>query len=256
MPQAARIERFGTSPAYDGTTQKVNGHYVWTGKLALSSMAQQRKPLTIREPSMIFVNSMSDFFHPNAKDEWRAGALKIVEATPWHKYQILTKRPEEIRPFQKRAYRATFPPNVWLGVTVERGDFAHRIDTLRKVNCDVRFISFEPLIGALGDINLAEISWAIIGGESGPGARPMRAEWARAARDLCLRHGVPIFFKQWGVPKNNPLWQSAPLGVDPAEWVERNDPIGKGGSLLDGREWKEYPCSVNTSAGELTLSMQ
>lgn len=240
MRQAARIERMAFAPQYRGTTRIVNGNPIWTGKLARSSDAQMRKPLTIRQGARIFVNSMSDFFHESAQDSWRLEALRIMQETPRHQYQVLTKRPEMIQPFIDRT-GARFPPHVWLGITLERGDFAHRVGTLRDVDCFVRFISFEPLIGALGHIDLSGIHWAIIGGESGPGARPMQIEWAREARDLCLAYSVPIFFKQFGIPQNNPLWHQAPQGTAPATWVALQDPIGKGGSTLDGVEWKEYP---------------
>jgi protein gp37 len=240
MRQAARIEEMGHSPAYDGTTRIANGNAVWTGKISRASDVQMRKPLKIREPSRIFVNSMSDFFHEGAQDVWRLEALGIMRATPRHSYQILTKRPEEIGPFIERT-GVRFTENIWLGVTIERGDFAHRVGTLAAIDAAVRFISFEPLIGPLGSISLKGMHWAIIGGESGPHSRPMQPDWAREARDLCLAQNVAIFFKQWGIASNNPLFWTAPTGWTGARWVAHMDPTGKGGSILDGRPWKEYP---------------
>lgn len=244
MRTARRIEEFGTAPHYRGTTRVANGNPIWTGKVNRSSDVQMRKPLKIREPSRIFVNSMSDFFHENARDEWRLEALHIMADTPRHSYQVLTKRPDCIAPFLARQPGLRLPRNVWLGVTIERGDFGHRAATLRAIDCAIRFISFEPLIGSLGHIDLSGIHWAIIGGESGPGARPMLPEWAREARDLCLRQRVALFFKQWGIPRNNPIYHDPPTADcawSGAKRVSLLDPIGKGGSLLDGRPWKEYP---------------
>lgn len=240
MREAYRMELRGIA-AYQGTTRLANGRPVWTGLLNRGSENQRTKPLRLKEPTRIFVNSMSDFFHTGAPDEWRVEALEIMENTPRHQYQILTKLPQNILPFQNRAYRASFPPNIWLGVSVERADVAHRIESLRQINCAVRFISFEPLIGPLGALDLTGFQWAIIGGESGPEARAMWPEWAREALALSRRYGLAIFFKQWGIPQNNPLYHTAPLGIDPGQWVRQRDPVGKGGSLLDGREWKQYP---------------
>ncbi|MEX2149007.1 MAG: phage Gp37/Gp68 family protein [Steroidobacteraceae bacterium] len=241
MRQAARIERMAHAPYYAGTTRIANGHPIWTGKLARASDDQVRKPLTIRSPARIFVNSMSDFFHEGALDEWRLEALAIMRATPRHSYQVLTKRPEEIRPFLDRA-GAELPANVWLGATVERGDFAHRIDTLRAVAAAIRFRSIEPLIGPIGELDLSGIHWVIVGGESGPGARRMAREWLAGVIDQCRAQHVALFFKQWGIPQNNPLWAEAvTLGFPPATYVAERDPVGKGGSRYLGREIKQYP---------------
>lgn len=241
MRQAYRIAEFGSAPHYAGLTRKTkSGRIVWTGKVHRASDAGMRKPFSIREPALIFVNSMSDFFHAGAEDAWRLEALAVMRACPRHAFQVLTKRPENIQPFLSRTH-ATFPDNLWLGATVENSDAVHRIDTLRNAPAAVRFISFEPLIGAIGAVDLRGIHWAISGGESGPGARPCEADWVREIRDQCRRQRVAHFFKQWGQPRNNPLWRSAPAGVPPAAWVERHDPVGKGGSLLDGRPDKQFP---------------
>lgn len=243
MGQAARIIEMGTTPAYDGTIKRVNGKPVWTGRVNRSTPATMRKPYTIRQPSFIFVNSMSDFWHENAEDQWRLDALGVMAATP-HQYQVLTKRPENILPFIEK-HAIAIPQNVWIGCTIERGDFRHRLDTLRRVPATIRFVSFEPIIGRIGEVDLTGIHWGIGGGESGRGARAMDAAWARELRDEHLRQGVAFFWKQWGTSPNNPLWQQAiAAGNTTAQanaFVEKHDPVGKGGSKIDGVEWKQYP---------------
>jgi protein gp37 len=233
MAQAERLERFG-QPSYQGTTRNVNGKAVWTGRINRATTATMRKPFTIREPSLIFVNSMSDFWHPDAQDTWRLEALSVMASTP-HQYQVLTKRPEYIAPFLAREGLAV-PENVWIGATVERADTTHRIDTIRAVPARIRFLSIEPLIGPVGPMNLAGISWVIIGGESGPGARTMKPEWVREALDSCTRQGVPVYFKQWGMARNNPLYANGGAAA-----VARLDPEEKGGNTVDGRQWKQWP---------------
>jgi len=259
MPQAARIERMGVTRVYDGTTANKNGKAVFTGVINRASADTWRKPLKVREPSIFFVNSMSDFFHENARDEWRVEALDVMRTTR-HQYQVLTKRPENIAPFLERT-GATFSDNVWLGATVERHDFTHRIDTLRAIPAHIRFLSVEPLIGHPGEMDLAGIHWVIGGGESGTGAREMKPEWIRAVRDQCVAQRVPFFFKQWGLGSNNPITHDVAAQWDvlvhdrerPREkgeqlprlthdgWLSTYDSNGKGGSRLDLREWKEYP---------------
>lgn len=249
MRTALRLQEFG-QPSYQGVVKVANGKAVWTGKMNRASDAQMRKPLKIKKPSLIFVNSMSDFFHEDAQDDWRLEALHVMFKTP-HQYQVLTKRPENIAPFLDRVNQVgramagpgadRFPDNVWIGATVEREDFVHRIATLRAVPARIRFLSIEPLIGPIGPMDLTGIHWVILGGESGPGARPMDSDWCRSVRDQCQAQGVPLFFKQWGKASNNPKFYSPPPGMSGAAWVGKSDPNGKGGSLLDGREWKEYP---------------
>lgn len=236
MKQAGVI----TAPHYIGTVKGKDDKLVWTGKLNQSPAHIVNKPLNIKGHAMIFVNSMSDFFHEKAEYAWQLAAMKVIEKTPQHVYQILTKRPENIQKFVDQY--GPFPDNVWVGITMEREDYRFRIDILRKVPAKVRFMSVEPLIGSAGVMDLSGIHWVIVGGESGPGARVMKIEWVREVRDQCIEQGVPFFFKQWGKPEFNPLWaEAAAKGVSSYSYVKEHDPIGKGGSLVDGVEWKQFP---------------
>jgi len=246
MRAAMRLQEFGME-SYRGVAKLANGVPVWTGKINRSSDAQMEKPHKIKRASLIFVNSMSDFFHEDADDLWRLEALSVMRTTH-HQYQVLTKRPENILPFLNRTIRKDLPTNMWVGATVERADCVHRIATLRNVPAKIRFLSVEPLIGFIGPMDLAGIHWVILGGESGPGARPMMPAWARQVRDQCVAQNVPLFFKQWGIAYNNPIFDEAPAGFTGTRWVAKQDPNGKGGSLLDGREWKEYPNFAGSAA--------
>lgn len=237
MRQAARIQAFGTVPHYDGVTAKVNGRHVWTGRLNRSSDRAMSKPLSIAGSALIFVNSMSDFFHESADDEWRLDAMDIMRRCPQHTFQILTKRPENIGPFLLRT-AAAFPDNAWIGTTVEHAATKHRIETLRGVPSAVRFISFEPLVGAVGDLDLDGIHWAITGGESGPRARRCNPEWAREIADWCDLYEVPMFHKQWGTYASNPLVCEDGMTATDAAAIDAH---GKGGSMLDGLLVKNWP---------------
>ncbi len=172
-------------------------------------------PLRWPRPRAIFVNSMSDLFHPKVPDEFIAEVFDVMARADWHRYQVLTKRPERLASLNSRL---PWPAQVGLGVSVENGKYAHRIDQLRETGAAVKFLSLEPLLGPLPNLNLEGIDWVIVGGESGPGARPMQPDWARDIRDQCLDAGVPFHFKQWG-------------GV----FKKRN------GRELDGRTWDEMP---------------
>lgn len=208
---------------------------VWTGKINQSPPHILNKPRTIKAPSMIFVNSMSDFFHEDMQFQWQLDAMTVMEECERHTFQILTKRPENIMKFVEQ-YGYAFPDNVWVGSTMEREDYTGRIDILREVPAKVRFLSIEPLIGPPGKLNLKGIHWVIIGGESGPGWRPMKYEWVKSAIDQCLEQGVPVFMKQWGVPENNPLFAKGGKNA-----VYAVDKEGKGGCLVDGVAYKEFP---------------
>jgi len=224
---------------YQGLTKVVNGKPVWTGRLNRSPDTVFRKPLSVRKPTMWFVNSMSDFWHENADREWQRDALAIMDETPWHTYQLLTKRPEYIQAHLDELGRG-LPGNVWLGATVEDHRVVDRIGVLRRVEATVRFLSVEPMTAPLGQVDLQGIHWVITGGESGHGARPCDPDWVREVRDQCIEQGVAFFHKQWGRPSNNPL-AGGRTGKALADYIKRVDPHGKGGALLDGRLWREYP---------------
>jgi len=232
---------------YDGVVKWVGKantrESVWTGKINQSPMHIVNKPRNIKAPSMIFVNSMSDFFHADMQYKWQLDAMKVMDETPRHVYQILTKRPENIQKFLDQ-YGKEFPRNVWVGATMERHDYTHRIDQIRNLPAHVKFLSIEPLIGDPGTLDLTGINWVIIGGESGPDSRPMKYEWVKKAVDQCVAQGVPVFMKQWGIKENNPIWQK---GGDAA--LRQNDPIGKGGCKVDGIMYKDFPQKYDFAAG-------
>ena len=158
------------------------------------------EPLRWKTPKMIFVNSMSDLFHKDVPDEYVEAVGRVMERANWHTYQVLTKRSSRLRNMlQTRLQFAAGLPNIWWGVSVE--DRLHgliRIQHLQQAPATVRFLSIEPLLEDLGEVNLDGIHWVIVGGESGPGARPMQKEWVLSLRDQCERANVPFFFKQWG----------------------------------------------------------
>ncbi len=181
-----------------------------------------QQPLTWKKSKLIFVNSMSDLFHKDVPDKFIKGVFATMEAADWHTFQLLTKRPERLAGL---ADELPFPPNVWVGVSVENQRWTSRIDWLREVPAQVRFLSCEPLLGPLNDLNLTDIHWVIVGGESGHRARPMSVEWVRSVREQCKRAGVPFFFKQWGTHD------------------EAGNKLGKkkSGRLLDQTTWDEMP---------------
>jgi protein gp37 len=173
------------------------------------------KPLTWKKSRMIFVNSMSDTFHEIITDEQILKLFSIMNNARWHTFQVLTKRSDRLL---KLSNRIKWTPNIWQGVTVEHTATRSRIEDLRLVGAHTKFLSIEPLIGPIAGLNLRGIDWVIVGGESGPGARPMKEEWATAIRDVCLKTKIPFFFKQWG-------------GVRKKE----------NGRLLENRVWDEMP---------------
>lgn len=179
-------------------------------------------PKSIRKGSMFFVNSMSDLFHPDVPEDFIRAVFKVMAECPQHTFQVLTKRSERLG---KLAAELPWPDNVWMGVSVEDENAIDRIDHLRKVPAAVRFLSLEPLIGPLENLNLTGMHWAIVGGESGPGARAMNPAWVRSLRRQCRAARVPFFFKQWG-------------GV-----FKKHS-----GRKLDGRTYNEFPVAVAVSA--------
>ena len=183
------------------------------------------QPLRWKKPRRIFVNSMSDLFHELVPDDYVMKVFEIMAATPRHTYQVLTKRPERLTPFVcKQAFDPItswldWPlPNVWLGTSIENDRWTVRADHLRTAPAAVRFLSCEPLLGPLPSLDLTGIDWVIVGGESGPGHRPMDPDWVRDIRDRCEATGAAFFFKQWG-------------GATPKS----------GGRELDGRTWDGFP---------------
>lgn len=175
-------------------------------------------PLRWRRPQVIFVNSMSDLFHEKVPLDFIFKVFNVMAEASQHRFQILTKRSEWLR---ETAAMLPWPPNVWMGVSVEDSAHKYRIDHLKETVACVKFISFEPLLGPIGDLDLEGIDWVIVGGESGPRARPMDPEWARGIRDMCIEAEVPFFFKQWG-------------------GVHRK----KNGRLLDGVLWNQMPSYI------------
>jgi protein gp37 len=177
---------------------------------------------------MIFVNSMSDLFHEGIEKDYIKAVFRVMRKASWHTFQILTKRSQRM---VELAPRLRWPDNVWMGVSVENQRWTCRVDDLRMVPAKVRFLSCEPLLGPLR-LDLRDIGWVIVGGESGPRARPMKPEWVRDIREQCTDASVAFFFKQWGAHN------------------EAGERVGKGkaGRLLDGRVWGELPSARAAAA--------
>jgi protein gp37 len=183
------------------------------------------QPLLWRRPRTIFVNSMSDLFHKGVPRPYIDRVFETMEAADWHIFQLLTKRSSLMRSYVLRRYQGAAPPaHIWLGVSVEDASSKARVQHLRETPAEIRFLSVEPLIGAVGQLHLDGIHWVIAGGESGPGARPMQVEWAREVRDQCAEQSIAFFFKQWG-------------GSRPKA----------GGRELDGRVWDDMPNLVRAA---------
>lgn len=195
MRMAARLDAMGVSK-YEGLTRKSGERYVWTGKVRLDE-ASLEIPLKWKKPRKIFVNSMSDLFHADVPAEFIARVWSVMQRTPQHTYQILTKRPERMREVLTTLGLPALG-HVWLGTSIEDSAVLSRLDDLRATPAVIRFVSFEPLIGSVADADLTNIHWAIVGGESGPRSRPMNAEWVDEIRLRCLTSGTAFFFKQWG----------------------------------------------------------
>ena len=190
------------------------------------------QPARWKKPRMIFVNSMSDLFHKKIDRSHIDQIFDAMETASWHVYQVLTKRSSLMRNYVQERYPGGYvPKHIWLGVSVEDRAHRNRIQHLRQINSDARFISFEPLLGPIGDVDLSGIAWAIVGGESGPRARPMAPAWATELRLACARASVAFFFKQWG-------------GARPKS----------GGRVLEGEEWNGFPWQIVPEAiiAELT----
>lgn len=199
---AGRLKAMG-QPAY------ANGFEVTLQRKALEI------PFKWKKPQVIFVNSMSDLFHDDISSDYILEVFDVMNRADWHQYQILTKRPERLLAIDNQI---NWQSHMWMGVSVESAKYKPRIDLLRRTGAHIKFLSLEPLLGPLVPLNLTGIDWAIVGGESGPGARSMDEQWAIDIRDQCKKDGVPFFFKQWG-------------GVNKK----------RAGRVLEGRTWDEMP---------------
>lgn len=174
-----------------------------------------KDPLKWRKPRLVFVNSMSDLFHEEVPVSFVKDVFQTMNQARHHTFQVLTKRPGRVLEIE---HNLTWSPNIWLGTSIESERWQFRLEELEKTNAQSKFLSLEPLLGPLPDIPVKGVDWVIVGGESGPGARPMEADWVREIRDVCVREHVPFFFKQWG-------------GV----FKKRT------GRTLDGRTWDQMP---------------
>lgn len=296
MREAYRFSFNPAVPRYAGLTEMVNGKAVWTGDVATAGRHILLAPVRWRRPRMIFVNSMGDLFHENVPDEWIDETFAVMAIANWHRFQVLTKRSARMRRYLndpetagRVAHRAwaiiaeakarpdgwTWPlPNVWVGVSAEdqrRAD--ERIPDLLETPAAVRWVSAEPLVGRIilpgawlgqgdnGSFGSGRLDWFVVGGESGPSARPAHPDWVRLLRDQCVLSETAFFFKQWGawVPgtvysEGNSMghathqdgqehrgrrthWWSG----DAAGGVISSFVGGKGGRLLDGEQWSQYP---------------
>lgn len=219
MRMAHRLALMGQGK-YHATTRVSGGRAKWTGKIVLDEHTLAL-PRTWNKGRFVFVNSMSDLFHDDVPLDFIRRVFAVMEETPQHTYQILTKRAQRLR---KLNVKLRWPRNVWMGVSVESQKYWGRIEELRKTDAHVQFLSLEPLLGPISTPRLKDIHWVIAGGESGPKARPMSPDWVRGIRDACVAQGVAFHFKQWG-------------GVNKKAT----------GRVLDGRTWDDLP---TTKAGE------
>jgi len=205
-----------------GQANYVNGFNVTLQPHALNL------PLGWRKPQAVFVNSMSDLFHEDVPLEFIRRVFAVMEQGWWHRFQILTKRSARLA---ELASGLPWPGNVWMGVTVESAEFTYRMDDLRRVDSAVRFLSLEPLLGPIPDLDLDGIDWVIVGGESGPRSRRMESSWIREVRRQCREASVPFFFKQWGGTRKK-----------------------KTGRLLDGRVYQEMPETMSSNERHLVAT--
>jgi protein gp37 len=205
---AKRLQAMGQANYANGFTVTLHDHML-------------AHPLRWKKPRTIFVNSMSDLFHESVPLEFIQRVFDVMRRAPQHRFQVLTKRSARLAEVHAEL---PWPVNVWMGVSVESAVVVDRVDDLRRVPAHTRFLSLEPLLGPLGELDLTGIHWVIVGGESGPRARPVREEWVREIRDACLTAHVPFFFKQWG---------------------GRNKK--RAGRVLDGAVWDELPAAPRSA---------
>lgn len=214
---AMRLERISEAGCakYKGTAKRSkNGRPVFTGRINLDCDALEL-PRRWRKGRRIFVNSMSDLFHENVPADFVRKVFEVMNECPQHQFQVLTKRPDRALAL---AASVKWTPNIWMGTSVENAMYTHRIETLRLIPAKIRFLSCEPLIGPMPKLQVKGIHWVIVGGESGPGSRPMEPHWVEQIRDRCIAQGVAFFFKQWGGSQKH-----------------------RTGRKLDGRIWDSMP---------------
>jgi protein gp37 len=228
MQMARRLQAMNIEK-YKGLTRQSGKRTIWKG-IVREDHASLDVPLRWKKPKKIFVNSMSDLFHEGVSNAFIVKVWDVMRATPHHHYQILTKRPERMARVLRDIITDVLP-NVWLGTSIENAEAAHRADALRTVPAAIRFISFEPLISSVGSIDLTDIHWAIVGGESGRGARKVEEAWIDEIYDLCLEYETAFFFKQWGA------------------WGKDNTRRSKkaNGREYRGRVWDDMPETVPPS---------
>jgi len=215
MRMAARLQAMN-HPNYVGTVRKSGNKPVWTGKVKLIASSLD-VPKKWKKPRKIFVNSMSDLFQEGVPEEFIGKVWTTMMAADQHVYQVLTKRPENMLRIVNQL-KLKPASHIWLGTSVESDKYVERIETLRATNAGVRFVSFEPLLAAVGKVKLKKIDWAIVGGESGPAARPMETAWVEEIRQQCEKSSTAFFFKQWGGTNKKAT-----------------------GRQYRGRTWDEYP---------------
>jgi len=209
---AARFSKPGQP--YEGLAVLSASGAGWTGKARFIPQHLE-DPLRWRRGRRIFVNSMSDLFHKDVPEFYIQSVFETMRQADWHRFQVLTKRADRLKELSPKL---PWPRHVWMGVSVENNAYTSRIDYLRSTPAKIKFLSLEPLLGPLANLNLEGIDWVIVGGESGPGARTMQKEWVVDIRDQCVRDGVPFFFKQWGGTNKK-----------------------KAGRVLENRVWNEMP---------------
>ena len=214
---ALRLQAMGQPNYANGFKLTLHGHVL-------------EAPLRWKKPQMIFVNSMSDLFHRDVPVDFIQSVFAVMHEASWHTFQVLTKRADRLLALDAEI---DWPDNVWMGVSVENRTYMSRIDMLRQTHAPTKFLSLEPLLGALPSLNLDRIDWVIVGGESGPGARPVEEKWVIDLRDQCVGAQVPFFFKQWG-------------GVQKK----------RAGRLLDGRTWDELPAEVQNTHSAVRREIQ
>jgi protein gp37 len=228
MRLASRLAAMGQEK-YEGITRKSGGRAKWNGQVRLD-FSTVDLPRKWAKGRLIFVNSMSDLFHEDVPIAFIRKVFQTMNETPHHTYQVLTKRADRLSLISPQVL---WTQNIWMGVSVENSDYVWRIDSLRQTEAKIKFLSLEPLLGPLEFLDLRNIDWVIVGGESGPGARPMLKDWVRSIRNQCRSTGVAFHFKQWG-------------GVNKK----------RAGRVLDGRTWDELPAISDLVARQREFSRQ